>query len=463
MDNLNINDNAIVNAMANANANANANENMNIDNIIDNIFTANHNIYVNQTQIQNISNENQQLNNTIERNKKMMNRMRKIKKINVMDANEIDTNAMDANVMDANANANAIDTNEIVGEKGDNDNAIEKENKKQKDKANVRNARDKTNTREKEIFVIPTKETFSTSNNYTISQLKDIAKHYKQKISGNKKELVERIANYFKQSECIYVIQRFCKRFLYKKYKILHGPARVKRELCVNETDFYTMEPIKDIQYNQFFSFKDKDGTIYGFDILSLYTLLTGESSTVKNPYNRKPLPSSLMRDIKNIFHLSKILNFNVTIKCEDEVKTIVCPKKELETLCISLFQHIDHLGNYTDRNWFWSLDSRQLVRFLHELNDIWTYRAQLTNEMKRDICPPIGNPFMNVPINMISYQLPLFELKRISLNVIEQMVKRGVSESNRSLGANYVLCALTLVNYQAAIAMPWLYQSVAH
>jgi hypothetical protein len=441
MDNLNINDNA-VHGLANANANANANSNLNIDNIIDNIFTVNHNIYVNQTQIQNISNENQQLNNTIERNKKTMNRMRKIK---LMGANGMGANAMGANA--------------IVGEKGDmndNDNAVEKENKKQREKTRV-------NAREKEIFVIPTKETFSTSNNYTISQLKDIAKHYKQKISGNKKELLERIANYFKQGECIYVIQRFCKRFLYKKYKKLHGPARVKRELCVNETDFYTMEPIKDIQYNQFFSFKDKDGTIYGFDILSLYTLLTGDSSTVKNPYNRKPLPSSLMRDIKNIVHLSKILNFNVTIKCEDEVKTNVCPKKELELLCISLFQHIDHLGNYTDRNWFWSLDNRQLVRFLHELNDIWCYRAQLTNEMKRDICPPIGNPFMNVPINMISYQLPLFELKRVALNVIEQMVKRGVSESNRSLGANYVLCALTLVNYRAAAAMPWLYQSVAH
>jgi len=318
---------------------------------------------------------------------------------------------------------------------------------------------------EKDKFVVPSKEDFLLSKNkYNIIQLKDICKHYKQKISGNKKDLIERITNHFKKSECIYVIQRLCRRFLYKKYKKLHGPARMNRALCVNETDFYTMEPIKDIQYNQFFSFKDKDGIIYGFDILSLYTLLTTDTSSgIKNPYNRNPLPNTLLRDLKKIVSLSKMLKFTVSITCEDEVKEVVCPRKQLEMSCISLFQYINQLGNYSDPNWFWTLDNRQIIRFLHELNDIWCYRTQLTHQMKRDICPPIGNPFMSVHLGMLSPQLPSFELKRIALNVIELIVKRGISEPNRALGATYVLCALTLVNAQAAAAMSWLYESVAH
>lgn len=314
-------------------------------------------------------------------------------------------------------------------------------------------------------FVIPTKEQFLSSNNkYNIAQLKDICKHYKQKISGTKKELIERIESYFKKNDCIKTIQRLCRTFIYKKFKKLHGPARMNRSLCVNETDFYTMEPIKDIHYSQFFSFKDKDGMIYGFDIMSLYTLLANDiHKEVTNPYNRKLLPVTLMRDLKRLIRMSKILKHDVVMTVEEEVKEMVCPRKEMELLSISLFQYIDQLGNYTDPTWFWSLGNRQLVRFLHELNDIWCYRSQLTHQMKRDICPPFGNPFVNVPINMVTVHLPLFELKRIALNVIEQMIKRGISTSNRSLGANYVLCALTLVSPPAAAAIPWLYESVAH
>jgi len=376
--------------------------------------------------------------------------------INIMNAN------VDANV-DANANAN-VNANDIANENKELDITIERNKKIMR---RIKKIQEKVNSNEND-FIIPTKETFSKENKYNISQLKEICKHYKQKISGTKKELVERITNYFKQNDCIYIIQHLCRRFLYKKYKKLHGPARINRTLCVNETDFYTMEPIKDIQYNQFFSFKDKDGTIYGFDILSLYTLLFTQNHEVNkedvtNPYNRKPLPVTLMRDLKKIIRLSKILKHDVIMQYEEEVKEQVCPKKQLELSCTSLFQYIDQLGNYTDPNWFWSLNNRQLVKFLHELNDIWCYRSQLTPHMKVDICPPIGNPFMNIPLNMISVHLSLFELKFFALNVIEHMVKRGNSASNRSLGANYVLCALTLVSADAANAIPWLYQSVAH
>ena len=46
-------------------------------------------------------------------------------------------------------------------------------------------------------------------------------------------------------------------------------------------------------------------------------------------------------------------------------------------------------------------------------------------------------------------------------LNIMEKLVKNGVNRPSRCLGANYVLCALTLVSPDAAEALPWLYQSV--
>jgi hypothetical protein len=363
-----------------------------------------------------------------------------------------------------NENTNINTENDELNRKIDINNKLIKKIQKNQEKYDISSNNDENNT-EKDTIIVPiNKETFLKTK-YNILQLKYICKHYKQKVSGTKNELIERITKYFKRDYCIYVIQRFFKKVIYKKYMRLHGPARMNRKICVNETDFFTMEPIKDIHYSQFFSFKDKDNMIYGFDILSLYTLLFNQNnpSNISNPYNRNPFPETVSKDLKKLIKISKILKDNVIINNKEEIKEYVSPMKELELLSISLFQYIDQLGNYTDYKWFWLLGHRKLVTFIHELNDIWCYRSQLTTQMKREICPPNGNPFMNIQLSIVSNNMHLIELKRIALNIIEQMIKRGVSESNRCLGANYVLCALTLVSSDAAIAIPWLYQSVSH
>jgi hypothetical protein len=48
-------------------------------------------------------------------------------------------------------------------------------------------------------------------------------------------------------------------------------------------------------------------------------------------------------------------------------------------------------------------------------------------------------------------------------LQSMETMVNTGIDKDSRSLGAYYVLGALTLVNEEAANALPWLYQSMQY
>ena len=102
--------------------------------------------------------------------------------------------------------------------------------------------------------------------------------------------------------------------------------------------------------------------------------------------------------------------------------------------------------------------------RFIREIYDIWTYRANLSDTVKREISPPYGNPFM---LNLMNPQMlnsfPIDSLKLFILDIMEQLVKEGINRDSRYLGANYILCALTLVSPEAAEALPWLYQSVAH
>jgi hypothetical protein len=131
------------------------------------------------------------------------------------------------------------------------------------------------------------------------------------------------------------------------------------------------------------------------------------------------------------------------------------------EQRALSIFQEIDHLGNYSDHKWFTELSILHVGKFIRELNDIWQYRAQITPESKLEICPPMGDPFIGTNIGNINSFRPNI-IKEFALACIERLVKRGVSQESRCLGAIYVLTALTLVSHDAATSLPWLYQSVA-
>ena len=297
------------------------------------------------------------------------------------------------------------------------------------------------------------------SSNYRVKQLKEICRKYKQKVSGNKNELTYRIYNYLRLSSFLVFIQRCCRHFLLNKYNKVHGPACLNRKLCVNTTDFLTMDSLHNLPYCQFFSFEDSNKQIYGFNILSLVNLLSKGGMSTTNPYNRQKFPTFVRQNINYILRVSKIFGDKVVVKIEQPKPLPIA--KQLELRSLAIFQDIDNLGNYTDSAWFTSLSRIMLVRFLRELGDIWGYRAQLSETVKREICPPIGDPFRTINIHTLPNHT-VEGLKKMALTTMESLVRRGVNESSRALGANYVLCALTLVNNDAANALPWLYQSVA-
>lgn len=98
------------------------------------------------------------------------------------------------------------------------------------------------------------------------------------------------------------------------------------------------------------------------------------------------------------------------------------------------------------------------MLRFFRELFDIWSYRAQLSDEIKRTILPPHG--FLNIQPNFLVIE-DIHLLRNIILETIEKLVYNGINNDSRALGAFYILSALTLVSPEAATAIPWLYQSV--
>ena len=313
-----------------------------------------------------------------------------------------------------------------------------------------------------EEFAIPdfSDYEFVVIYNYRVSQMKDICRHHKLKVSGNKPELSSRVYNFLRLSLFARIIQKNWRTHLLLRYNIMHGPAMIHRKLCVNETDFFTMQPLAQIPCTQFTSYKDDDDMVYGFDILSIFNLLKKGGKTTTNPYNRNPIPKGVRSSLKGIVRIAPMLGDLIDIKIEAP-DAHICPGKQLELRALAVFQDIDELGNYTDQSWFQALGRVQLIRFIRELADIWTYRANLSPLVKREICPPIGDPFRSIDFHALP-NLSNGSLKRVSLTLMETFVRRGINTESRKLGAFHVLCALTLVSSDAASSLPWLYQSVA-
>jgi len=304
---------------------------------------------------------------------------------------------------------------------------------------------------------------FLLKYNYNISQLKLFAKEYKLKVSGNKTQLVSRIYVYLFLSYSAIKMQKRMRGTLQRKYNLYHGPAYKNRALCTNNIDFLSMSDIKEIPNEQFFSFKDDDGFIYGFDILSLYNLIYKCNGAVKNPFNMQPISTKTIENFRSLLRLSRVLKINISTQLSDISKE-VSNKKSVELKALTIFQNIDALGNYSDSQWFLSLNRNQLIKFTRELVDIWCYRAPISMETKRAICPPLGNPFSKMPnYNFLQTIDNIDDVRKHILDILEKLVNSGIDKDSKCLGAYYVLGALTLVNSDAATSLPWLYQAVCY
>jgi hypothetical protein len=316
-----------------------------------------------------------------------------------------------------------------------------------------------------ETMTIPTfyQHDFLLINNYNLQQLRQINFAYKLKISGNKTYYVSKIYSFLFLSKYAVRIQKIIRGIIVRTYIRCRGPAFRKKSLCTNITDFLTMDNIADLPNEQFFSFRDIDGFIYGFDLLSINNLIPTQNGELKNPYNRLVISSGIIKTLNQLLRLSKLLKYDIELEVK-QVDEEVSVKKSVELRALTLFQNMDALGNYTNSKWFMDLNKLQLIRMLRELFDIWDYRAPLSMDTKRAICPPIGNPFPNVIyFNQLNITENIDDIRKYILVILEKFVNYGIDRDNKCLGAYYVIGALTLVNPEAATSLPWLYQAFSY
>lgn len=335
---------------------------------------------------------------------------------------------------------------------------------------------------------------------YKVPELKSIAKKLRIHITGSKPVLIERIETHFKKVSKSIQIQRIFRGFILRKSFILRGEAFKNKSCCVNNTDFYTLEPLDEIDFELFFSYKDDKNFHYGFNITSLIKLMKNKNVQILNPYNREIISPNVISDISSlykkiqllfptilepedvkpslasemsafrrqaiqpsrIYGSNQVLNIETTnLMQEISNKINEIREKPIPVRIQELFMEIDQLGNYTSAEWFTTLTLRDYIRLYRNLYDIWNYRAQLSYEMKRRICL-LNDPFLGIFNQRIYYnEVSFTQIQDACLKVFENMVYTGIDTENRKIGTMHALSALTIVSLDARNAMPWLYESL--
>jgi hypothetical protein len=65
--------------------------------------------------------------------------------------------------------------------------------------------------------------------------------------------------------------------------------------------------------------------------------------------------------------------------------------------------------------------------------------------------------------MSYLNDDVDIIMIKRMIIPSLEQIINTGIDNDSQHLGAYYLLGALTMVSQDAAMAMPWLYQSFIH
>lgn len=335
-----------------------------------------------------------------------------------------------------------------------------------------------------------------------LPELKQIAKHYKLHVSGNKSQIIDRIQLYLNKYKQSIVVQKIFRGHLVRYSFRLRGPA-FKTRKCVNDSDFYSLEPLNEIEFERFFSYKDASGFVYGFDLFSLLNLFRTKNK-LTNPYNREHMPFPLVNRIFTLFQIVKIVfpnaidcsvaNVHPPVTIVRRTHPVTTPRQanlrngndqtppppppeiqhmiqmrnhlqQLQSLPIAtrireVFSEMDILGNYTNVAWFNEMDKIKYASFYKNYYEWWNFRGRFPIEIKRKVCV-LREPFINVGL-LSQYNTTSMEaFQEACLSLIEAMVYTGVDLEHRKLGALHVLTMLTLVSRPARQAMPWLYESV--
>ena len=332
-----------------------------------------------------------------------------------------------------------------------------------------------------------------------LPELKEIARQRGLRISGKKEDLKQRIQENISQHSKANMVQRAFRGHMARQWIRL---KKTSSATPVNDTDFYTLEPVKEMEFLYYIDYVDEQNNItYVFNINSLMNLFT-KTGSMTNPYTRDKLDVNLLHRMIRIIHYTYIMfpgselinccenahaqtvqtmqtmqtqnaQSGQTAQTAQTVQTSLNsqnaqtqfapalplnPDTNYTTLANELFMKLDALGNYTNIGWFTRLNNTQLCLFIMRLCHFWN---KIERSLRRKICSR-RNLFSteNLGINSMDENRPIAENRALVIRIGETLVNDGIDTEHRTLGAMYFLTGLTVVSMEVRQELPWLYDN---
>ena len=346
----------------------------------------------------------------------------------------------------------------------------------------------------------------SKLDNYPLPRINASLEHYKIIKTYSSSQFLQAINNIEKLNSFfimllkanqnmnkVITLQRFIKKSL-SNYKLkLLGPAINNRSLCVNDSDFFTLDELKDIPNDEFFSFKDEKNFIYGFHIDSITQLVFKSDEHYFEQFKKKIKNKQIIINNNSInlcyhqfikllcnhYNKIKVLNpytrflinnntkfkiITLYAKKEYDINKITTTNNDIlpidiklfvKNKCLEIFQKIDLYGYQTDINWLYNQNTTILKIFYKKLALLWNFEFGLNHEGRYKIAQT--NHVFNNLHDIMTSRFDKYNLLEKILEPVNIIVSNGATEPDRQNGCIIILYALAFINNRCILANPWL------
>ena len=225
------------------------------------------------------------------------------------------------------------------------------------------------------------------------------------------------------------------------------------RDLCHNDTELATFEPLTTIPNLYFFAIR-QSGRFWGFDIRTLL-IQYEESHVLMNHYTTEVFDQNNLESFRK--RLEYLRRWKISLEVQDTVQLNAKQSWSLRVLDVCL--RLDMLGYRIATHWFSEMDITQHRKLYAILYTMWSETLGLSEEQKESIVPQYSVASQKLFRLSIAntFKSELDSIRRTNLNVIQRLISSAVEQSDKTLGAMYVVMGLATVSERCRSAYPWL------
>lgn len=232
-------------------------------------------------------------------------------------------------------------------------------------------------------------------------------------------------------------------------------PAFFIRTLCHNDSELASFEPLDTVPRDYFFAIRESK-RIWGFDIRTLIVQYE-DTGRLENPYTKELCNQVILKSfrdrVEKLRKWKKPLHYTQT--------TDLTQKQSWNLRVLDMCLRLDMLGYRISTLWFTDLDIFKHKALYQCLFDAWN-SEDISNSLRETIVPGYSLPDRAVfkwSPSKVMMKPELDSVRRTNLNVMERLISSASDQSDRTLGAMYVVSSLCRVSYRCKSAYPWLLQ----